>query len=92
MSKAHSGTKISLERYMEGVTKEPWQPNSFKPYMKGVNDFSHISKKPQYHENQILERMAEPERVISFRVPPTDDDEISGQIVVGGCNLTSDWA
>ena len=36
--------------------------------------FPYLADKPEYHENQILERMAEPERVISFRVPWTDDD------------------
>ena len=36
--------------------------------------FPFIADKPQYHENQILERMAEPDRVVHFRVPWTDDE------------------
>ncbi|SVD37680.1 uncharacterized protein METZ01_LOCUS390534, partial [marine metagenome] len=32
-----------------------------------------ISDKPQYQYNAILERITEPERVIMFRVPWTDD-------------------
>ena len=78
MSKAHSGTKTQeyLERYMEGVTKRnPGQPEFVQAvYEVASTIFPYISDKPQYHENQILERMAEPERVISFRVPWTDDD------------------
>ena len=78
MSKAHSGTKTHeyLERYMEGVSKRnPGQPEFVQAvYEVASTIFPYISDKPQYHENQILERMAEPERVISFRVPWTDDD------------------
>ena len=78
MSKAHSGTKTQeyLERYMEGVTKRnPGQPEFVQAvYEVASTIFPYISDKPQYHENQILERMAEPERVISFRVPWTDDE------------------
>ena len=29
---------------------------------------------PEYEENAILERLVEPERIISFRVPWTDDE------------------
>tara|TARA_Y100001936_G_scaffold237150_1_gene267375 strand:- start:2387 stop:3754 length:1368 start_codon:yes stop_codon:yes gene_type:complete len=78
MSKAHSGAKTQkyLERYMEGVTKRnPGQPEFVQAvYEVASTIFPYISDKPQYHENQILERMAEPERVISFRVPWTDDE------------------
>jgi len=78
MSKSHSGSKTQeyLERYMEGVTKRnPGQPEFVQAVFEVASTiFPYIADKPQYHENQILERMAEPERVISFRVPWTDDD------------------
>ncbi len=32
-----------------------------------------VDKRPEYQENQILERLTEPERVIMFRVPWLDD-------------------
>ena len=75
MSKAHTGSKTKeyLQRYMEGVEKRnPGQPEFCQAvYEVASTIFPYISDKPMYHENQILERMAEPERVISFRVPWT---------------------
>jgi glutamate dehydrogenase (NADP+) len=35
--------------------------------------FPYIADKPIYHKMQIMERMAEPDRVVMFRVPWTDD-------------------
>ena len=78
MSKVANDAKLAeyLNRYKEGVEKRnPGQPE----FWQAVNEvaatvFPYIADKPQYHENQILERMAEPERVISFRVPWTDDE------------------
>ena len=68
-------TKEYLERYMEGVKKRnPGEPEFVQAvYEVAATVFPYIADKPQYHEMQILERMAEPERVISFRVPWTDD-------------------
>ena len=79
MSKVHaSGSKTQeyLQRYMEGVEKRnPGQPEFCQAvYEVAATVFPYTADKPEYHENQILERMAEPERVISFRVPWTDDD------------------
>ena len=81
MSKVHasdSKTKEYLQRYMEGVEKRnPGQPEFCQAvYEVAATVFPYTADKPEYHENQILERMAEPERVISFRVPWTDDDGI----------------
>ena len=79
MSKSHQAdakTQEYLERYMEGVKKRnPGEPEFHQAiYEAAATIFPYIADKPQYHENQILERMAEPERVIMFRVPWTDDD------------------
>jgi len=64
-----------LERYIEGVKKRnPGEPEFHQAvYEVASTIFPYIKDKPIYHENQILERMAEPERVIYFRVPWTDD-------------------
>ncbi len=78
MSKIHGDaahTKKYLGRFMEGVKKRnPGEPE----FVQAVHEvasaiFPYIADKPQYHEMQILERMAEPDRVIYFRVPWTDD-------------------
>ena len=78
MSKLHSGAKTMeyLDRYMEGVEKRnPGEPEFVQAvYEVASTIFPYIADKPQYHEMQILERMAEPERIISFRVPWTDDE------------------
>ena len=68
-------TKEYLERYMEGVKKRnPGEPEFVQAVFEVASTiFPFIADKPHYHEMQILERMAEPERVISFRVPWTDD-------------------
>ena len=79
MSKASvsaSKTLEYLERYMEGVKKRnPGEPEFHQAvYEAAATIFPYIADKPIYHKNQILERMAEPERVVMFRVPWTDDD------------------
>ena len=78
MSKLHaneSKTQEYLHRFMEGTTKRnPGQPEFIQAvYEVASTIFPYIADNPKYHEMQILERMAEPERVISFRVPWTDD-------------------
>ena len=79
MSKKHATdakTNEYLERYMEGVEhRNPGEPEFQQAvYEVASSIFPYIADKPIYHENQILERMAEPERVIYFRVPWTDDE------------------
>lgn len=68
-------TREYLSRYMEGVKKRnPGEPEFHQAvYEVASTIFPYIKDKPIYHENQILERMAEPERVVYFRVPWTDD-------------------
>ena len=64
-----------LERYMAGVEKRNPGEIEFHQavYEVAATIFPYIADKPQYHENQILERMVEPDRVVYFRVPWTDD-------------------
>jgi glutamate dehydrogenase (NADP+) len=68
-------TKEYFNRYMEGVEKRNPGESEFVQavYEVASTIFPYIADKPIYHEMQILERMAEPERVISFRVPWSDD-------------------
>ena len=78
MSKVHTSdakTQEYFERYMQGVEKRnPGEPEFVQAVWEVASTiFPYIADKPIYHELQILERMAEPERVISFRVPWTDD-------------------
>ena len=78
MSKIHQNSEKTdeyLKRYMEGVLKRnPGEPEFVQAvYEVASSIFPYIADKPIYHELQILERMAEPERVISFRIPWTDD-------------------
>jgi len=78
MSKVHGDAKTQeyLERYMEGVTKRnPGEPEFVQAvYEVASSIFPFIADKPIYHELQIMERMAEPDRVVYFRVPWTDDE------------------
>jgi len=68
-------TEEYLQRYLAGVEKR--NPGE-KEFLQAVSEVAHtifpyIADKPIYHKMQILERMAEPDRVVMFRVPWTDD-------------------
>ncbi|MBN2170383.1 MAG: NADP-specific glutamate dehydrogenase [Candidatus Krumholzibacteriota bacterium] len=66
---------MSIDRFMDGViAKNPEQKEfhqAVREVVESVWDF--VEENPQYKEAKILERMVEPERVILFRVPWTDD-------------------
>ncbi len=64
-----------LERFMNGVKKRNPGEQEFHQAVSEVAStiFPYIADKPIYHKMQIMERMAEPDRVIMFRVPWTDD-------------------
>ena len=92
MSKAHSGTKTQeyLERYMEELLKgTPGNQNSFKPYMKWRQRFF-----PTFPTNRSTTKIRSwngwqnPSVSFPLGFPGPTMTEISGQIVVGGCNLT----
>jgi glutamate dehydrogenase (NADP+) len=61
--------------YMEGVTKRnPGEPEFHQAVQEfAANIFPFIEDKPIYQEMRIMERLAEPDRAIYFRVPWTDD-------------------
>jgi glutamate dehydrogenase (NADP+) len=66
---------VDLPRFMEGVDKRnPHQPEFVQAVQEVAEDiFEFIEDKEQYHEAQILRRIAEPDRVVSFRVCWEDD-------------------
>ena len=66
---------VSLEEFMEGVVRRNPGEKEFHQavYEVAVNVFDFIADKEVYHEQQILRRIAEPDRVISFRVCWHDD-------------------
>src|SRR3954469_18679755 len=66
---------VDLEGFMEGVKRRnPHQPEFVQAVYEVAQDiFEFTNGKPEYHEAQILRRMAEPDRVVSFRVCWEDD-------------------
>jgi glutamate dehydrogenase (NADP+) len=65
----------SLERYIEGVRKRNPGETEFHQavYEVAASIIPYIQDKPRYQNMQILERMAEPDRVLMFRVCWEDD-------------------
>jgi len=66
---------VDLQQFMEGVTKRnPGQSEFIQAVHEVAQDiFGFIEDKEAYHEYQILRRIAEPDRVVSFRVCWEDD-------------------
>ena len=77
MSKiATDKTPVYLKRFIQGVKKRNPGEREFHQAVAEVAEtiFPFIADKPIYHKMQIMERMAEPDRVVMFRVPWTDDE------------------
>jgi len=66
---------VNLEQFMQGVKeRNPGEPEFHQAvYEVAVDIFDFIEDKEVYHEAQILRRIAEPDRVVSFRVCWEDD-------------------
>jgi len=66
---------VDFARFIEGVKRRnPGQPEYVQAVQEVAEDiFDFIQDKEEYHEYQILRRIAEPDRVISFRVCWQDD-------------------
>lgn len=66
-------------RYIEDVYAQVVARNPFEPeFHQAVKEILEsllpiLAAEPKYQENAILERLVEPERLIMFRVPWTDD-------------------
>jgi len=67
---------VDLEGFINGVKRRnPGQPEFVQAVQEVAEDiFDFIQDKTLYHEYQILRRIAEPDRVISFRVCWEDDN------------------
>lgn len=67
---------VNIEQFMEGVRKRnPHQEEFIQAVQEAAEDiFDYIEDKEIYHKYQILRRIAEPDRVISFRVCWEDDN------------------
>ncbi len=78
MSKIVSAEKVEeyQNRFMEGLKRRnPGETEFHQAVYEVVQSiFPYIADKPHYHQKQILERMAEPDRVIIFRVCWEDDE------------------
>ena len=66
---------VDLPTFIEGVKRRnPGQPEFVQAVQEVAEDiFDFIQDKEKYHEAQILRRIAEPDRVVSFRVCWQDD-------------------
>jgi glutamate dehydrogenase (NADP+) len=67
---------VDLEGFMAGVERRnPGQTEFIQAVREVAEDiFEFMQDKVQYHEAQILRRIAEPDRVVSFRVTWEDDN------------------
>ena len=66
----------SLNEFVSGVKKRnPGQPEFLQAVKEVATDvLPYIEQHPHYNDLQLLERISEPERVISFRVTWQDDE------------------
>ena len=67
---------VDLPTFMQGVAKRnPGQTEFIQAVQEVAEDiFDFIADKEDYHREQILRRIAEPDRVVSFRVCWEDDN------------------
>ena len=74
-----------FETFMEGVKKRnPGQDEYIQAVCEVSQDiYDWIADKDEYHEAQIMRRIAEPDRIVSFRVCWQDDD--------GGVRVERGW-
>ena len=74
-----------MNKYLKNVLSEVKKKNSAeKEYLQAVEEVllsiePVIDKHPEYEQIALLERMVEPERIITFRVPYVND---KGQVIV----------
>lgn len=67
---------VDFAGFMEGVKRRnPHQPEFVQAVQEVAQDiFGFMADKVKYHEAQILRRIAEPDRIVSFRVCWEDDN------------------
>src|SRR3989440_343181 len=74
-AEASSSVEKKIEKFMQQVKKRnPGEPEFHQAVHEvAMTVMPYIEEHPEYEKAKILERMAEPERVITFRVPWIDD-------------------
>ena len=81
----------SIDQFMESLISKNPEQIEFHQAVKEVIEsiWSFLQENPQYMHANILDRIVEPERVITFRVPWVDDQKNAGYAVrsVGRPNL-----
>lgn len=67
---------VNLNEFMEGLQRRNPGEHEFHQavYEVAANVFDYIEDKEIYHEQQILRRIAEPDRIVTFRVCWQDDN------------------
>lgn len=77
--------KQELDQFMTGlIRRNPGEPEFHQAVYEVMSYiFPYIDNKPAYKEAQILERLSEPDRIISFRIVWEDDD--------GGVRVNRGW-
>ena len=67
---------VNLEQFIAGVERRNPGQTEFIQAVREVSEdvFDYIADKEEYHREQILRRIAEPDRVVSFRVCWEDDN------------------
>ena len=67
---------VDLDQFMKGLKRRNLGETEFQQavYEVASNVFDYIADKEIYHDAQILRRIAEPDRVVSFRVCWEDDN------------------
>lgn len=67
--------KDDLDQFMTGlIRRNPGEPEFHQAvYEVAANLFPYIDDKPKYKQAQVLERLSEPDRIITFRVVWEDD-------------------
>lgn len=71
------------------IARNPHE-NEFHQAVKEILDslIPVLAKHPKYMQQGLLERLVEPERVITFRVPWVDDAGLYRSTVASVCSLT----
>ena len=69
-------SKLNLDEFMQGLVKRnPHEPEFHQAVQEVAQSvIPYINRHPQYISTRILERMTEPDRIISFRVCWEDDE------------------
>jgi glutamate dehydrogenase (NADP+) len=74
-----SSKQSAIDKKVNAFVKKVTEKNAYEPeFLQAVHEVAEtvipfIEKNPQYDQNNLLERMVEPERTIMFRVPWMDD-------------------